>query len=36
MQRYNVRSNCLAPFAWSRMIGTIPAETPEQAARWRA
>ena len=34
MQRFNVRSNCIAPFAWSRMIGTIPAETtPEQIAR---
>ncbi len=22
--RYNVRSNCIAPFAWTRMIGTIP------------
>lgn len=33
MQRYNVRSNCIAPFAWSRMTGSIPAETPEQKAR---
>jgi len=33
MQRYNVRSNCIAPFAWSRMIGSIPTETPEQAER---
>jgi len=33
MQRYNVRSNCISPFAWSRMIGTIPTETPEQQAR---
>ena len=33
MQRYRVRSNCIAPFAWSRMIGSIPAETPEQQAR---
>jgi NAD(P)-dependent dehydrogenase (short-subunit alcohol dehydrogenase family) len=24
MNRYHVRSNCIAPFAWSRMIGTIP------------
>jgi NAD(P)-dependent dehydrogenase (short-subunit alcohol dehydrogenase family) len=24
MGRYNVRSNCIAPFAWTRMIGTIP------------
>jgi NAD(P)-dependent dehydrogenase (short-subunit alcohol dehydrogenase family) len=33
MARYGVRSNCIAPFAWSRMIGSIPAETPEQQAR---
>ena len=33
MKRYNVRSNCIAPFAWSRMTGSIPAETPEQKAR---
>lgn len=33
MAKYKVRSNCIAPFAWSRMIGTIPAETPDQKAR---
>ncbi len=33
MKRYNVRSNCIAPFAWSRMTSSIPAETPEQQAR---
>jgi NAD(P)-dependent dehydrogenase (short-subunit alcohol dehydrogenase family) len=33
MQRYNVRSNCIAPFAWSRLIATIPTETPDQVAR---
>lgn len=33
MARYHVRSNCISPFAWSRMIGAIPAETPEQKAR---
>jgi NAD(P)-dependent dehydrogenase (short-subunit alcohol dehydrogenase family) len=33
MQRYNVRSNCIAPFAWSRMTSAIPAETPDQKAR---
>ncbi|MFZ2392569.1 SDR family oxidoreductase, partial [Rhodoferax sp.] len=33
MQRYNVRSNCISPFAWSRMIGAIPTDTPEQQAR---
>jgi NAD(P)-dependent dehydrogenase (short-subunit alcohol dehydrogenase family) len=27
MQRFNVRSNCVSPFAWSRLIGTIPTET---------
>ncbi|MCP5153099.1 MAG: SDR family oxidoreductase [Ectothiorhodospiraceae bacterium] len=33
MARFNVRSNCIAPFAWSRMIGSIPTDTPEQQAR---
>ena len=33
MQRFNVRSNCISPFAWSRMIGSIPTETDEQKAR---
>ena len=33
MERYNVRSNCISPFAWSRMIGSIPTDTPEQKAR---
>jgi NAD(P)-dependent dehydrogenase (short-subunit alcohol dehydrogenase family) len=33
MARYRVTSNCISPFAWSRMIGTIPADTPEQKAR---
>ncbi|RCX09399.1 SDR family NAD(P)-dependent oxidoreductase [Extensimonas vulgaris] len=33
MKRYNVRSNCISPFAWSRMIGSIPTDTPEQQAR---
>jgi len=33
MAKYRVRSNCISPFAWSRMIGTIPAETPDQKAR---
>jgi len=27
MQRFNVRSNCIAPFAWSRMVSSIPTET---------
>jgi NAD(P)-dependent dehydrogenase (short-subunit alcohol dehydrogenase family) len=25
MKRFNVRSNCIAPFAFTRMVGTIPA-----------
>src|SRR5262245_18245424 len=33
MARFNVRSNAVAPFAWSRMIGSIPADTPEAKAR---
>ena len=33
MRRFNVRSNCISPFAWSRMIGTIPDDTTEQKAR---
>lgn len=33
MARYHVRSNCIAPFAWSRMIGSIPTETADQQAR---
>ncbi len=33
MQRYNVRSNCIAPFAWSRLTASIPATTPDQIAR---
>jgi NAD(P)-dependent dehydrogenase (short-subunit alcohol dehydrogenase family) len=32
-QRYGVRSNCIAPFAWSRMIGTIPADTEAEKER---
>ncbi|MDP1965237.1 MAG: SDR family NAD(P)-dependent oxidoreductase [Reyranella sp.] len=33
MAAFNVRSNCISPFAWTRMIGTIPADTPAQVAR---
>ena len=33
MARAGVRSNCIAPFAWSRMTASIPAETPEQMER---
>jgi NAD(P)-dependent dehydrogenase (short-subunit alcohol dehydrogenase family) len=33
MARYNVRSNCISPFAWSRLFGNVPTDTPEQQAR---
>src|SRR5213078_2928837 len=33
MARYNVTANCISPFAWTRMIGTIPTETDAQKAR---
>ena len=33
MSRFKVRSNCIAPFAWSRMIGSIPTETEAEKAR---
>jgi NAD(P)-dependent dehydrogenase (short-subunit alcohol dehydrogenase family) len=33
MQRFNVRSNAIAPFAWTRMIDSIPTNTPEQQKR---
>ena len=33
MKRFNVRSNCVAPFSWGRMTGNIPAETPDQIRR---
>ncbi|MDF1856589.1 SDR family NAD(P)-dependent oxidoreductase [Pseudooceanicola sp.] len=33
MSRYNVTSNCIAPFAWSRLIGTIPINSDADAKR---
>ena len=33
MQKFGVRSNAVAPFAWTRMIDSIPSETPEQKRR---
>ena len=33
MSRFGVRSNCISPFAWSRLIGTIPIADEAQAAR---
>jgi NAD(P)-dependent dehydrogenase (short-subunit alcohol dehydrogenase family) len=33
MARFKVRSNCIAPFAWTRMIDSIPAQTEEEKRR---
>jgi NAD(P)-dependent dehydrogenase (short-subunit alcohol dehydrogenase family) len=33
MGRFGVNSNCVSPFAWSRMIGSIPVETEAEKAR---
>lgn len=33
MGRFNVRSNCLAPHAWSRMSQSMVARTPDEARR---
>src|SRR4029078_5487679 len=33
MQRFKVRLNCIAPFAWTRMIDSIPGETEEEKRR---
>src|SRR3546814_14554465 len=33
MARSGVTSNCIAPFAWSRMTATIPAETEAERER---
>lgn len=33
MSRYNVRSNCIAPFAWSRMTNSIPSKTDAEKER---
>ena len=33
MARYNVTANCISPFAWTRLIGTIPTGTEAQSAR---
>ena len=35
MARFSVRSNCIAPFAWSRMTSSIPATTPAEQERVR-
>ncbi len=33
MERFGVRSNCVCPFAWSRMIGNIRVDSDEQKER---
>ena len=33
MSRYNVRSNCIAPFAWCRMTNSIPSNTDAERER---
>lgn len=33
MARFHVRSNCIAPFAWSQMTSSIPVDSPEAEAR---
>ena len=33
MARFNVRSNCVSPFGWTRMVQSIPAETEAEKAR---
>jgi len=33
MARFGVRSNCVSPFAWSRMIGSIPTQTEAEKQR---
>jgi NAD(P)-dependent dehydrogenase (short-subunit alcohol dehydrogenase family) len=33
MQRFKVRSNCIAPFAWTRMIDSIPVASEEDKRR---
>jgi NAD(P)-dependent dehydrogenase (short-subunit alcohol dehydrogenase family) len=33
MQRYNVRSNCIAPVAWTRMTASIPSKDPAAQKR---
>lgn len=33
LRRWNIRSNCIAPFAWSRMTSSIKVDSPEQQER---
>ncbi len=33
LHRFNVNSNCIAPFAWSRMVSSIPTDTEADKSR---
>jgi NAD(P)-dependent dehydrogenase (short-subunit alcohol dehydrogenase family) len=33
MARFNVRSNCVSPFAWTRMVQSIPTDDEKEKAR---
>jgi NAD(P)-dependent dehydrogenase (short-subunit alcohol dehydrogenase family) len=33
MEKYRIRSNCIAPSGWTRMIASIPTDTPAQQKR---
>jgi NAD(P)-dependent dehydrogenase (short-subunit alcohol dehydrogenase family) len=33
MARYQVRSNCIAPWAWTAMTASVPTDTPDALAR---
>jgi len=33
MARFNIRSNCVSPFGWTRMVQSIPAETEDEKTR---
>ena len=33
MQRFGVRSNCICPFAWTRLVATIPGNSPAEQQR---
>jgi NAD(P)-dependent dehydrogenase (short-subunit alcohol dehydrogenase family) len=35
MEKFNVRSNCIAPFAFTRLVDSIPRDTPEGEERYR-
>lgn len=35
MARFNVRSNVIAPWAWSQLLESVPIRTPEQGERMR-